>query len=90
MKALEATGEIGVAADETDGRSYRVHLTDLGRARLETFARDLAGSLRARLSNWTEKDLKTLTGLLERLLDDARTDDPVAAPGPRHWWREKR
>jgi DNA-binding MarR family transcriptional regulator len=69
VAALVEQGLVRRAADESDGRASRLHVTDAGHAALETLRRERESHLGQVTADWDGADLTTLTTLLGRLLD---------------------
>ncbi len=61
--------ELGLATregDPTDGRGHVVALTDLARERLDVLLRERRAALMEKIAGWSDEDLETFVGLLER------------------------
>ncbi|MEU2424059.1 MarR family transcriptional regulator [Streptomyces sp. NPDC007851] len=89
---LAARGWLDRSPDPADRRSRILRLTAEGRARLAELSDRTAEELARRLSDWSDDDVRRLTGLLSRLragFDDprpernTRAEPPQAAPSPR-------
>jgi DNA-binding MarR family transcriptional regulator len=94
VRALHELGHLAVSGDPNDGRGYLVRATDQGRAELRSFDEKGLEVFSAVVQGWDEDDLRTLTTLLERMVDTwARPSDtrervharpPAVRPDP--WW----
>jgi DNA-binding MarR family transcriptional regulator len=70
LAALEAAGYVQRERDPDDGRAFRVDMTPEGeRILVECFHRTVE-AFASVLEGWTEDEVKTLAGGLERLRDD--------------------
>ncbi|MET7695313.1 MarR family transcriptional regulator [Streptomyces sp. NPDC005483] len=81
---LTALGWIDRSPDPADRRSRILRLTQEGRARLDELSDRTAQLLAARLSDWSDEDVRRLTRLMARLrtsFDDGR-GETVPAAGP--------
>ena len=75
---MEQNGTVRRRSDETDGRSVRVYLTKAGRSleHLKGFYKEVNDLL---LRGFTEKEATQLFELMERVLNNAKSEDPVRA-----------
>lgn len=86
---LGAAGLIERVGDGADGRSYRIELTDAGRAAVEQFRVEVAAAFRRHLDGWDDAEVVTFAEKLRQLVDSLATDveDAVQAPRRQNPWR---
>jgi DNA-binding MarR family transcriptional regulator len=72
VDALERLGLAQRTPDPRDSRARLVALTEEGRERFLRLREQGSARWRARLADWDPQDIEALTGLLQRLLGDAR------------------
>jgi DNA-binding MarR family transcriptional regulator len=70
VAVLVERGLVQRAADESDGRASRLHVTAAGHAALDAFRRDRENHFAQVTADWDAADLTALTTLLGRFLDD--------------------
>jgi DNA-binding MarR family transcriptional regulator len=87
VQALEAEGQVTVAADPKDQRACVIHLTDSGREALAELTKIGLGRFASFVADWDAEEVRTLTRLLVKLEESkAEVARREAAPsGPR--WR---
>lgn len=67
LRVLRELGLIESEPHPEDGRSARLRVSDLGRARLDAVAVVTRAEFRSRFADWTDADLSTFEELLGRL-----------------------
>jgi DNA-binding MarR family transcriptional regulator len=82
VAALVEQGLVRRVADESDGRTSRLLVTDAGHTALEALRRERAGQLERVTAGWSERDLATFTTLFGRLLDDLAASLPGLSTDP--------
>ncbi len=75
LSRLEKAGLIDRPANESDGRSLRVRLTDEGRRRAEAAFREDMRLEEALLEGLTEKECEQLAALLQKLANSLNRED---------------
>jgi DNA-binding MarR family transcriptional regulator len=83
---LVEQGLVRRAADDSDGRASNLVVTDAGRAQLDKLRVEREAYLRQVTAGWTDEELRTFTGLFERLLDGIAAtlpSDPMSTPADR-------
>lgn len=88
VAALIEQGLVRREADETDGRTSRLVVTDAGHKALQQARDEREAHLARATADWSAEDLATLTTLFGRLVDDLAASLPTepvapAAPSPR-------
>jgi DNA-binding MarR family transcriptional regulator len=90
VQALEAAGQVDVAADPDDRRSFFVSLTDAGREEIDRLTEVGIGRFATFVAAWDADEVRTLARLLVKLEDSkaqiARND---SRPGGRRWQERK-
>lgn len=89
VRALQGSGHLAVDPDAADRRSYRILVTDQGRALLEEFRDGLITRFAQIVAGWDRAELSTLADGLTKLAA-AMTAARRAAAVPRGhstWWR---
>jgi DNA-binding MarR family transcriptional regulator len=82
LAALERSGHVERRPDPRDGRAALFRLTPHGAGALAA-TRALRGEWAlSALAGWDERDARTLSGLLDRLVADLGTADRALAAGP--------
>ncbi len=82
VTSLEATGLTDRVTDAADHRAQLVRLTDQGRSALADAVRVAGTDLAARVSNWAEVDIRTMTNLARRLASDLVASEPGCTRTP--------
>jgi len=77
VSALEARGLIGRIRDEADHRAQLVRLTIDGQLALAAAAQASGSDMAQRVSDWSEADIRLLTGLVRKLADDLTAGQPA-------------
>ncbi|MFI5610616.1 MarR family winged helix-turn-helix transcriptional regulator [Amycolatopsis sp. NPDC051903] len=90
LTALEQAGQIAVAADPHDSRTFLVTPTERGRAEIDTTVRAGAAVFAEVVADWPDEDVVKATELVTRLNQAwaERGEGTTAQPGPR--WRRGR
>lgn len=92
VQALVEAGYLVVETDPADRRASIVEATDAGRDQARQFAEAGIAVFQAVIADWSAEDVVTLTGLLDRMIEDwaARGDEQQrAAKGRRRFkWSE--
>ena len=81
VRALEELGLVGRTPDTEDRRAYRLAPTDAGRSLVAEVKKSFSALVDLALVDWSERDRRTLTALLDRLAHDlhpTRTQSMVA------------
>lgn len=81
-RQIDSIVRLGLAErhpDPHDARARLVSLTPEGRARVDSVSAEAVADWRARLSEWDPEDIRTLTRLLNRLIDDDAEFEPDPA-----------
>lgn len=89
VQGCERAGHVKVREDPADGRTYLIEITDSGREVLRTLRAELLDIMRPLVDGWSQQEITTLTGLLDRL-DQAmaeRQARPDAGPARKNRWR---
>lgn len=73
LRKLEADGLVSRAADASDGRVTRVALTPRGRGLVRRLTRVRDRHIEETFSGWTTDDMRTLSALMGRFVDDMQT-----------------
>ncbi|WP_349828871.1 MarR family winged helix-turn-helix transcriptional regulator [Brevibacterium litoralis] len=72
LSRLRGKGLVVTERDPADGRALLVLLTEDGSAQADALHRIGSGMTRGVVRDWSDEDVRTLSGLLERYLDDTR------------------
>ncbi|MFC7623938.1 MarR family winged helix-turn-helix transcriptional regulator [Microlunatus sp. GCM10028923] len=82
---LERDGQIERRLDPADARSFRLALTDAGRARLAQRRELIQARIERLLEHWPDDDITTLTRLMRRLENDIQShaDELLQPPAER-------
>jgi DNA-binding MarR family transcriptional regulator len=86
IQELQRAGKIDIEPDPSDGRSYRISLTQHGRAELDALAAKGGELFAAWISGWSSEEIRTFSALARRL-----TGRPATAPTRERqgaWWKE--
>ncbi|WP_369256069.1 MarR family winged helix-turn-helix transcriptional regulator [Geodermatophilus amargosae] len=89
VAVLIEQGLVRRVADATDGRANLLVVTDAGREALEQLRAEREAHLARVTADWSPEDLRTLTSLFARFVDDLAASLPTeptavpAAPSPR-------
>jgi DNA-binding MarR family transcriptional regulator len=67
---LEADGLIEKVADPDDRRATQLHLTELGHKHIQDFWHKRIEAMREGFEHWDPEDLRTLTRLMTRYVED--------------------
>ncbi|WP_328332689.1 MarR family winged helix-turn-helix transcriptional regulator [Kribbella sp. NBC_00382] len=93
VQALEDAGQLSVEPDPEDQRTCLLEVTEAGRGELDSLQAVGGAVLGEVVADWSQKDIATLSSLLQRLVADwaergegARTK-PKPAPDRRPRWR---
>ena len=86
---LASAGLAGRVADEADGRSYVIELSDEGRTAVGELRAQLTAQFAAHLDGWTAEEITTFAAQLQRLVASLATDVPATGPREpaRNPWR---
>jgi DNA-binding MarR family transcriptional regulator len=85
IQELQRADKVEIEPSASDGRSYRVRLTQAGRAELDALAakgRDLFATW---VSDWSDEEIQTFTALARRLTDQPRDARALQRQGA--WWK---
>lgn len=88
VQGCERVGHVKVLEDPSDGRTYLIEITDSGREVLRTLRAELLDIMRPLVDGWSQEEISTLTGLLNRL-DEAMAKQQ-ARPEPTNPARKNR
>ena len=88
LAALERAGQVEVAADPADGRTFLVTRTAKGREEADTAVRAGVAAFAAVIEDWSDEDVATATALITRLNQAWARPRPAANTGP--GWRRAR
>jgi DNA-binding MarR family transcriptional regulator len=86
IQELQRTGKVGIEPSASDGRSYRVRLTQTGRAELDALETKGYELFAAWISDWSTEEIRTFTALARRLTGLPRTAPTQERHGA--WWKD--
>jgi len=86
IQELQSARKIAIEPDPSDGRSYRVSLTQAGRAELDALAAKGHELFATWISGWSSEEIRTFSALARRLTGFSAT----APARERHgaWWKD--
>ncbi|MFK4082902.1 MarR family winged helix-turn-helix transcriptional regulator [Kribbella sp. NPDC020789] len=91
LAALEQAGQIELAADPADNRTFLARVTDSGRADSVATVEAGTAAFGTVIADWPDEDVATARRLIERLnaawIERRRTDIPIARSGAGPRWR---
>src|SRR5215469_9574683 len=73
IQELQRTGKVEIEPSISDGRSYRVRLTQAGRAELDALVVKGRELFATWISDWSSEEIRTFTALARRLTGLPRT-----------------
>jgi DNA-binding MarR family transcriptional regulator len=85
IQELQRAGKVDIEPSVSDGRSYRVRLTQTGRAELDALAAKGRDLFAMWISDWSSEEIRTFTALARRLTDQPRTARAQERQGV--WWK---
>jgi DNA-binding MarR family transcriptional regulator len=91
LAALEQAGQIELAADPHDNRTFLAQVTASGRADSVATVEAGTAAFATVIADWPDEDVATARRLIERLntgwIERRRTDIPLTRPGAGPRWR---
>ena len=90
VRKLADGGLLDIEPDPADGRSYRLSITDAGRAFFQRFRDDLIDTFTPVLTGWERPDVVALADLLGRLnvaMTEAR--EQRSSSTRKNWWKNE-
>lgn len=78
VQALEDAGHVAIQADPQDQRTCLIEITDAGRAESDALTKTGNAVVSQVIAEWSTDDLRTLTDLLRRLMNDWNTRHQAA------------
>jgi DNA-binding MarR family transcriptional regulator len=88
VHGLEDRGWVRLIADESDGRSYQIELTEAGQAELSHFRASLTQDYRQLLADWSDEEIAVFAAQTERFADalaQSRRDQEARPRRPNRW-----
>jgi DNA-binding MarR family transcriptional regulator len=86
IQELQRAGKIEIQPDPSDGRSYRISLTQAGRAELDALAAKGRALFATWISGWSTEEISTFSALARRLTGFSSTAPARERQGA--WWKD--
>jgi DNA-binding MarR family transcriptional regulator len=85
VQALEDDGHVSIAADQQDGRSYRLKLTPAGTTELVRLRQIGLDRWSTFVAKWDAEEVRTLASLLNKLEHSKQETGPRPTASKRNW-----
>jgi len=83
LTALQQAGQVEVIEDDADARTFRVLVTDDGRADAETTVAAGSGAFQQAVADWSDQDVAIARALIDRLVTAFDRPGPTPRQAPR-------